>query len=79
MAFSTSCPVKCGDQIYLRYGGHSNAFLFVEYGFVLSLRIRNAHITSGEITVDPDIEDMIRSSVNFDVKEQLLKDKSYWG
>ncbi|KAF8761564.1 Oxidoreductase family, C-terminal alpha/beta domain [Rhizoctonia solani] len=43
MAFSTPGPIKNGDQVYLRYGGHSNAFLFSEYGFVLPLGLQGAY------------------------------------
>ncbi|KAJ1311048.1 hypothetical protein OPQ81_009553 [Rhizoctonia solani] len=79
MAFSTSSPIKEGDQIYLRYGGHSNAFLFSEYGFVLPLDLKKAHITNAEITIDSDVEELLRGAKNFKCKEQLLKDKNYWG
>ncbi|GAB1518790.1 hypothetical protein RhiTH_001855 [Rhizoctonia solani] len=79
MAFSTPGPIKNGDQVYLRYGGHSNAFLFSEYGFVLPLGLQGAHITNGEIIVDPDLEDRFQGAKNFKLKRELLRDRNYWG
>lgn len=79
MGFSVSYPVKRGDQIYLRYGGHSNGFLFAEYGFVLPLDIQQAHIMNGEITVDPDVEEMFRTSADAEAKQKILEDRNYWG
>ncbi|KEP55132.1 RuBisCO LSMT substrate-binding protein [Rhizoctonia solani 123E] len=79
MAFSTSTPVKEGDQIYLRYGPHSNAFLFCEYGFVLPLDVKDARIADGEIVIDSDVEELLRNANDFKLKEELLKDRNYWG
>lgn len=79
MAFSTTGPLKCGDQVFLRYGGHSNAFLFAEYGFVLPIELQDTHITNGEITIDPDVEELFRGLVDYNTREQLLKDRNYWG
>ncbi|CAE6526766.1 unnamed protein product [Rhizoctonia solani] len=79
MAFSTSTPVKEGDQIYLRYGPHSNAFLFCEYGFVLPLDVKDARIADGEIVIDCDVEELLRNAKDFKLKEELLKDRNYWG
>ncbi|KAG8693472.1 hypothetical protein FRC11_002879, partial [Ceratobasidium sp. 423] len=79
MAFSTSGHAQKGDQIYLRYGCHSNAFLFSEYGFVLPLDLKNAHIANGEIGVDPDVEELLRGAEDFELKEALLRDRNYWG
>jgi hypothetical protein len=79
MAFSTSSSIKKGDQIYLRYGSHSNAFLFSEYGFVLPLGLEGAHITDGEVVIDPDVEELLLGTKDYKLKEDLLKDRSYWG
>ncbi|CAE6419459.1 unnamed protein product [Rhizoctonia solani] len=79
MAFSTLSPIKKGDQIYLRYGGHSNAFLFSEYGFVLPLSLKGAHISDGEIIVDPYVEELFRGMRDCKMKEELLRDRDYWG
>lgn len=32
---TTTTPVKQGDELFIRYGSHSNDFLLVEYGFTL--------------------------------------------
>ncbi|CAE6521978.1 unnamed protein product [Rhizoctonia solani] len=79
MAFSTLGPVQKGDQIYLRYGYHSNAFLFSEYGFVSPLDLKDMHIANGETAVDPDIEELIRGAKEFELKEELLRGRNYWG
>ncbi|KAF8741349.1 Oxidoreductase family, C-terminal alpha/beta domain, partial [Rhizoctonia solani] len=79
MAFSTLGPMKNGDQVYLRYGGHSNAFLFSEYGFVLPLGLQGAHITDGEIVIDPDLEEQFEGAKNSQLKQELLRDRNYWG
>ncbi|KAH7344599.1 hypothetical protein B0J17DRAFT_636045 [Rhizoctonia solani] len=79
MAFSTSGPVNEGDQIYLRYGGHSSAFLFSEYGFVLHPGRKDTHMIDGEIVVDFDVEELLRGAKDFKLKEELLKDRNYWG
>ncbi|CUA73864.1 hypothetical protein RSOLAG22IIIB_01385 [Rhizoctonia solani] len=79
MTFLTSTPIKEGNQIFLRYGPHSNAFLFSEYGFVLPLNIEDTHLTDGEILIDPDMEELLRKTKDFMPKEELLKDRNYWG
>ncbi|QRV91093.1 RuBisCO LSMT substrate-binding protein [Ceratobasidium sp. AG-Ba] len=78
MAFSSSVALQPGDEIYLRYGGHSNAALFTEYGFVLALA-EKAHTFNGEVLIDCYVEDLLRSRENHTQKCQLLKDRNYWG
>jgi hypothetical protein len=78
MAFSSSISLNPGDQVYLRYGGHSNAVLFTEYGFVLSPNTKDTHTLNGEITIDSDIEDLFGSCEDDIAKIQLLKDRNYW-
>ncbi|QRW05180.1 SET domain-containing protein [Ceratobasidium sp. AG-Ba] len=78
MAFSSAVALQPGDEIYLRYGGHSNAALFTEYGFVLALA-EKAHTFNGEVLIDCYVEDLLRSRENYAQKCQLLKDRNYWG
>jgi hypothetical protein len=33
------CYLKSGDEVFLKYGSHSNRFLFQHYGFVCEGRI----------------------------------------
>jgi hypothetical protein len=77
MAFSSASSLQPGDQVYLRYGGHSNAVLFTEYGFVLSPNSKDTHTLDGEITIDPDVEEMLRTCEDYEAKVQLLKDRNY--
>lgn len=78
MAFSSAVALRAGDEVYLRYGAHSNTVLFTEYGFVIPFNRDNTHITNGEISIDHDVEELFRSSRHSEKKIQLLKDRSYW-
>jgi hypothetical protein len=78
MAFSSAIALRPGDEVYLRYGAHSNAMLFAEYGFVVPFNRDNAHMVDGEITIDPDIEELLQSSGHAEEKIQLLKARNYW-
>ncbi|KAG8748505.1 hypothetical protein FRC10_003638 [Ceratobasidium sp. 414] len=79
MAFSSSTYLQPGDEVYLRYGGHSNTVLFTEYGFVLLPNTGDMHTTNGEISIDADVEELLRSCQDYEAKTQLLKDRNYWG
>ncbi|KAG9128163.1 hypothetical protein FRC07_003992 [Ceratobasidium sp. 392] len=79
MAFSSSTHLKPGDEVHLRYGGHSNAVLFTEYGFVLPIDTRNAHTINGEMSIDFDVEELFKLCQDHATKSQLLKDWNYWG
>ena len=78
MAFSSAITLRPGDEVYLRYGAHSNAVLFSEYGFVIPFNRDNMHIVDGEILIDSDVEELLQSSKNSEQKIQLLKDRNYW-
>ncbi|KAG8743124.1 hypothetical protein FRC12_015126 [Ceratobasidium sp. 428] len=79
MAFSSSTHLRPGDEIYLRYGGHSNALLFAEYGFVLPASTGDAHAINAEVSIDSDVEELLKSCEDYEAKAQLLKDRNYWG
>ncbi|KAG8743162.1 hypothetical protein FRC12_015113 [Ceratobasidium sp. 428] len=76
MAFSSSTHLQPGEEVYLRYGGHSNALLFAEYGFVFPTNTGDAR---AEISIDSDVEELLKSCGDYEAKAQLLKDRNYWG
>ena len=53
--------VEAGQQLYLRYGGHSNRTLFVEYGFVN--RFGPEAITRGEFHGEVDVQDLVEECI----------------
>ncbi|KDQ14019.1 hypothetical protein BOTBODRAFT_33134 [Botryobasidium botryosum FD-172 SS1] len=84
---SPPSPMKKGDQLYLRYGPHSNATLFAEYGFVLSKFTcadgtggddPDVHQNYGQVVLDDIIEDMFETSGRSWMKE-MLQEWNYWG
>jgi hypothetical protein len=74
--------VLAGKELYLRYGYHSNQFLFVEYGF--SNAVSEQSILCGDeqsdVDVTPIVEDLFKSRGEFGewMKERLLEE-GYWG
>lgn len=85
---SPPSPMKMGDQLYLRYGPHSNATLFAEYGFVLpkfahgnsvaDVGDLDMHQNYGQVLVDDIIEEMFEKSGRSWMKE-MLQEWNYWG
>jgi hypothetical protein len=72
---SPSVPLKQGDQLFLRYGPHSNEVLFTEYGFVAVWPDEE-----GEISVDDIVEALfLRDEVSGDWKKSSLENWNYWG
>lgn len=65
--------VKIGDELFLKYGSHSNATLFTEYGFVLSRQ-------DIEVEVTELVEELFnkRGAVGAWMKE-VLTNEGYWG
>ncbi|KAJ3503825.1 hypothetical protein NMY22_g18116 [Coprinellus aureogranulatus] len=73
---------KAGNELYLRYGFHSNQLLFVEYGFTTS--VSEQDVLAGEQQADIDITPIVeewftnRGKVGDWMKEQLMGE-NYWG
>lgn len=63
----------------LRYGGHANRVLFVEYGFV------NAPIGDGEGEGEVDVQDLVEDVFRegdvgvAKLMKGVLEDEGYWG
>lgn len=87
--------IEDGQQLFLRYGGHSNRTLFAEYGFVNRFppeSIANGHFR-GEVDVQDLVEELIlaanpvnsdfgrsRTRSNFgDWLTNTLQEEGYWG
>ena len=65
--------VEEGEELHLRYGFHSNQFLFTEYGFATESE-------RGCIDITPAIEELLneRGKVGQWLKERL-QEEGYWG
>ena len=73
---TTSTPAN--EEMFLRYGAHSNATLFAEYGFVNHF---DGEQKDGlELEVDKEVEALFssRGAVGSWMREVLL-DEGYWG
>lgn len=66
----------------MRYGGHSNQSLFVEYGFVNT--VSNEDMESGEYAAEMDVQPLVvslfkgRGSVGTWM-QTILENEGYWG
>ncbi|TFK29923.1 SET domain-containing protein [Coprinopsis marcescibilis] len=71
--------VKEGDELFLRYGHHTNQFLFVEYGFV-NPRTRLESSGFGDIDISPVVEALFmdRGAMGQWLKT-VLEEEGYWG
>ncbi|TCD69710.1 hypothetical protein EIP91_006477 [Steccherinum ochraceum] len=70
-------------EVFLRYGGHANRVLFVEYGFV---NLGNSEGVegegSGEVDVQDVVEDLVFGSADAEVVKRardVLELEGYWG
>ena len=78
----SNVPKKAGDELYLRYGFHTNQFLFVEYGF--GNPVSEKGVLSGEeqasVDITPVIEEWFtnRGEVGQWMRERLVEE-GYWG
>ena len=70
-----------GEELFLKYGSHTNQFLFVEYGFVQPADPGSSETTTyGIIDVSPDVERLFdtRGSVG-ELMRRVLEEEGYWG
>jgi hypothetical protein len=79
---SSETPIRKDDELFLRYGGHANRTLFIEYGFVKLWKegdCRNGSF-SGEVDVQNIVEELFSSkgSIGQSMKK-LLEEVGYWG
>lgn len=74
--------MKIGKEICLRYGGHSNQNLFIEYGFVNA--VTNEEMKSGTYPAEVDVQlimvDLIegRKAIGPWI-QKILENEGYWG
>lgn len=79
---SSETPVNKDDELFLRYGSHSNRMLFVEYGFVNTWS--KGACASGEFNGDVDLQDVVeevlisKGAVGRLLRE-VLEEEGYWG
>jgi len=67
--------LKEGDEVFLKYGDHSNRFLFQHYGFVCGETMERS------VEVDDVFDQVILSSMDpksREVIESLLREHNYW-
>ncbi|KAF9792401.1 hypothetical protein BJ322DRAFT_1151116 [Thelephora terrestris] len=74
--------VEIGKEIYLRYGGHSNQSLFVEYGFVNA--VSNQEMESGTYPAEVDVQTIVTGLFEGQGAvgswmQTVLQNEGYWG
>ncbi|EKM55430.1 uncharacterized protein PHACADRAFT_94457 [Phanerochaete carnosa HHB-10118-sp] len=79
---SSETPVHQDEELFLRYGGHSNRMLFVEYGFVNLWN--EGECTGGQFDGEVDVQDMmeelfvVKGATGGTLKD-ALEEEGYWG
>lgn len=74
--------VEIGEEVCLRYGGHSNQGLFVEYGFVNS--VSDEEMESGTYPAEVDVQIIVtalfeeRGAIGLWMRA-ILENEGYWG
>lgn len=82
LATEHMAEVGVGKEVCLRYGGHSNQSLFVEYGFVND--VSNEEMESGKYPAEVDVQTIM---VNLfegqgtigSWMQRILENEGYWG
>lgn len=78
---SANGTIDKDQQLFLRYGGHSNRTLFVEYGFVNAFSPDD--ITTGAFHGEVDVQDLIEKMFSASVAgvwlRTELEHEGYWG
>jgi hypothetical protein len=74
--------VEIGKEICLRYGGHSNQSLFVEYGFVNA--VSNEEMESGTYPAEVDVQTIVTGLFEGQGAvgswmQTVLQNEGYWG
>ncbi|KAH9946169.1 SET domain-containing protein [Epithele typhae] len=77
---SSQSRIAEGQELYLQYGGHSNAFLFAEYGFVNSVNAEDMHEGyPGEVDVEEILAPMLAEKSPRTSLRSVLEAEGYWG
>jgi len=78
---SADGSIAQGQQLFLRYGGHSNRTLFVEYGFVNAFSPDDiaTGVFRGEVDVQDFVEKMFSANVAGSWLKTVLEEEGYWG
>ncbi len=79
---SNSACIETDQEVFLRYGAHSNSKLFVDYGFVNSSP--EGSVFNGDTDGEVDVQDILEPV--FDQRgatgswmKSILEEEGYWG
>lgn len=79
---SSVTPINADDELFLRYGSHSNPTLFVEYGFVNYWT--EGECQEGKYNGEVDVQDILEELFSAkgstgDAMKEVLEEEGYWG
>ncbi|KAI0646989.1 SET domain-containing protein [Trametes meyenii] len=79
---SSDQTVAKGEELLLKYGSHSNNFLFTEYGFVNALS--EGSVLNGDQSGEVDVQDLVEELLEKagpakDAIKKTLECSQYWG
>lgn len=63
-----------GNEVFIRYGSHSNDFLLVEYGFTLPDGLNSFD----EVCLDSYLCPLITAAGSREAKRRMLEDRGFW-